>query len=53
LNDFPFWSPDGRSIGFFAEGRLKRVDISGGQPVVLAEAPVGAALKAVEPFGLR
>jgi Tol biopolymer transport system component len=39
--DFPFWSPDGRSIGFFAEGKLKRVDSSGGQPIVLAEAPVG------------
>ena len=39
--DFPFWSPDGRSIGFFAQGKLKRVDISGGQPIVLAEVPVG------------
>ena len=26
----PFWSPDGRSIGFFADGSLKRVDIDGG-----------------------
>ena len=26
----PFWSPDNRSIGFFAEGRLKRVAASGG-----------------------
>lgn len=33
--------PDGRSFGFFAEGKLKRVDISGGQPIVLAEVPVG------------
>jgi eukaryotic-like serine/threonine-protein kinase len=26
----PFWSPDGQSVGFFADGRLKRVDIGGG-----------------------
>jgi eukaryotic-like serine/threonine-protein kinase len=35
----PFWSPDSRSIGFFAQGKLKRVDISGGTPQVLAGAP--------------
>ena len=28
----PFWSPDGRSLGFFAQGKLKRVDIEGGPP---------------------
>jgi eukaryotic-like serine/threonine-protein kinase len=28
----PFWSPDSRSIGFFANGKLKRVDLSGGPP---------------------
>jgi len=22
----PFWSPDGRLIGFFADGKLKRID---------------------------
>ena len=26
----PFWSPDSRSIGFFADTRLKRIDIDGG-----------------------
>ena len=30
-----FWSPDSRSIGFFADGRLKRVDLAGGQPQTL------------------
>ena len=27
---FPFWSPDGRSIGFFAGGKLKTVEAAGG-----------------------
>jgi hypothetical protein len=36
---FPFFSPDGRSIGFFAEGKLKRVDTGGGVALVLADAP--------------
>jgi Tol biopolymer transport system component len=34
----PFWSPDSRSVGFFAEGALKRLDLHGGQPRVLARA---------------
>ena len=28
----PFWSPDGSAVGFFADGRLKRVDLAGGAP---------------------
>jgi Tol biopolymer transport system component len=35
----PFWSPDGRYLGFFADGKLKKIDASGGPPEVLAEAP--------------
>jgi Tol biopolymer transport system component/tRNA A-37 threonylcarbamoyl transferase component Bud32 len=35
--DFPFWSPDSESIAFFAGDRLKKLDIAGGAPVVLAE----------------
>jgi len=31
-----FWSPDSRNIGFFVDGRLKRVDLAGGQPQTLA-----------------
>jgi len=38
----PFWSQDGRSIGFFAQGKLKRVDgFSGRSPQVLCDAPHG------------
>jgi len=36
----PFWSPDSREFGFFAGGKLKKIDIAGGQPVTLADAPV-------------
>ena len=32
----PFWSPDSRSIGFFAAGKLRRLDVAGGAPQVLA-----------------
>ena len=39
--NFPFWSADGRSIGFFADGRLKRVDIAGGPVQTLCDAPTG------------
>jgi Tol biopolymer transport system component/tRNA A-37 threonylcarbamoyl transferase component Bud32 len=38
---FPFWSPDSRSLGFFAEGKLKRIEASGGPTTVLAGAPLG------------
>jgi serine/threonine protein kinase/Tol biopolymer transport system component len=33
---YPFWSPDSKSIGFFAFGSLKRVDLAGGQPETIA-----------------
>ena len=41
----PFWSPDTRSIGYFANRRLYRVDLAGGAPQALAPAPnpVGGA----------
>jgi Tol biopolymer transport system component len=38
---WPFWSPDGRFIGFFAGGKLKRVDLQGAPPQTLADAPGG------------
>lgn len=33
----PFWSADGRSLGFFADLKLKRIDLGGGQPQILAD----------------
>lgn len=35
---FPFWSPDSRSIGFFAGGKLKRIDVRSGLITTLADA---------------
>jgi Tol biopolymer transport system component len=37
----PFWAPDGQSIGFFADGKVKRIDLRGGSPQVIADAPTG------------
>jgi serine/threonine protein kinase/Tol biopolymer transport system component len=38
----PFWSPDSRSIAFFSQGKLKKVDLSsGGSAQVLCDAPHG------------
>ena len=34
----PFWSPDSRSIGFFADSKLKRVDRAGGPVQTLCDA---------------
>jgi hypothetical protein len=36
---FPFWSPDSRSIGFFAAGKLKIADASGGPVQTVCDAP--------------
>jgi serine/threonine-protein kinase len=35
----PFFSPDGRWIGFFADGKLKKIPVSGGAAVALCDAP--------------
>jgi Tol biopolymer transport system component len=37
----PFWSPDSRSVGFFADDKVKRVDIQDGSVRALADAPLG------------
>ena len=33
----PFWSPDSRTVGFLAGGRLKKVDLAGGPATTLSE----------------
>ena len=38
---FPFWSPDGQFIAFFADGKLKKIDASGGPALTLTDAPLG------------
>ncbi|HEV3511641.1 MAG TPA: protein kinase [Candidatus Sulfotelmatobacter sp.] len=38
---FPFWSPDSRSLGFFADGKLKTIDVGGDSPQIIADAPFG------------
>jgi len=38
---FPFWSHDGRSLGYFAGGKLKTVPVEGGTPGDVCDAPAG------------
>jgi serine/threonine protein kinase len=38
---YPFWSADSRYLGFFADGKLRKIDASGGPSQTLAEAPDG------------
>jgi Tol biopolymer transport system component/tRNA A-37 threonylcarbamoyl transferase component Bud32 len=38
---YPTWSPDGRAIAFFANGKLKRIPAQGGVVQTLADAPEG------------
>ena len=39
--NLPFWSPDGKSLGFFAGANLKRTDVTGGSVLTLCDAPNG------------
>ena len=41
----PFWSPDGRFLGFFADGKMKRISATGGpvQTICSATAALGGA----------
>jgi DNA-binding winged helix-turn-helix (wHTH) protein len=36
----PFFSPDGRWLGYFAGGRLQKIALAGGSPMTLADAPL-------------
>ncbi len=38
---YPFWSPDSKSIAFFSPGKLQRVDLAGGTPLVICDANRG------------
>jgi serine/threonine protein kinase len=38
---FPFWGPESQFIGFFADGKLKKIDASGGPAQTIATAPQG------------
>jgi serine/threonine protein kinase len=38
---FPFWSADSNYIGFFADRKLKKIDLTGGPPSILGDAPEG------------
>ncbi len=38
---YPFWSPDSRFIGFFADAKLKKIPAGGGVLQILCDAPAG------------
>ena len=38
---FPFWAPDSEQFGFFADGKLKRIDINGGAAQTISDAGLG------------
>jgi len=38
--ELPFWSPDGKSLAFFADARLKRLDLAGGSVQTICDLPL-------------
>src|SRR6185369_5302125 len=38
---FPFWSPDGKYLGFFSNGKLRKIAATGGPVQALCDAPEG------------
>lgn len=36
---FPFWSWDGRALGYFSDGKLRTIDLEGGSPQIICDAP--------------
>jgi eukaryotic-like serine/threonine-protein kinase len=41
VDGLPFWSPDSRSLGFFAGGELRKLELAGGAPQTLCKLPAG------------
>ena len=39
----PFWSPDGRFIGFFAQGKLQKIAVAGGPPQSVCDSSAGVS----------
>ena len=37
-----FWSPDSKFVGFFSGGKLKKIDVAGGPPTKVCDAPTGS-----------
>jgi len=37
--NYPFWSPDSRFVAFFADGKLKKIDVNAGTPLTICDAP--------------
>ena len=35
----PFWAPDGKVVGFFSGGKMRKVDLVGGSPTTIADVP--------------
>lgn len=50
-SETPFWSPDSRSVGFFAAGKLKHIDVASGAVQVLSDAPINDAGGSWSPDG--
>ena len=51
-NPGPFWSPDSRFIVYQENGKLKKVDVSGGPPISLCDAPIRFGGGAWSPAGV-
>ena len=45
----PFFSPDGETVGFYADGRVRKVSVNGGDPVTISENPT----ESPAPTGVR
>ena len=54
---YPFWSPDGKFLAFFARGRLKKLDLSGGSVIPICDVMEGRggtwSTEGVIIFGVR